>query len=165
MGPSCEERIMQRSDHPPRAEEAIPALFGELYEALPAPDRCRLVEALIRPLGVLSLMAVAHGIFAGIRLRNGPREVRVSPAQLGRVTCSDVIALVAHAQQVSVETVDGLAPWIGATPHPSAAAAADLLVDLLAERSRRRERRDAVWSGARASGPWRSEAAPPHAQT
>jgi hypothetical protein len=91
--------------------------------------------------------------------------VRVSPAQLGRVTCSDVIALVAHAQQVSVETVDGLAPWIGATPHPSAAAAADLLVDLLAERSRRRERRDAVWSGARASGPWRSEAAPPHAQT
>mgnify|MGYP003598105621 CR=1 FL=1 len=50
-----------------------------------------------------------------------------------------VAALVDHAQQVSVETVDQLAQWLGASPLLSGSAAAALLVSLLVQRARSRQ--------------------------
>lgn len=123
---------------PPQA--AIPELIAEVYEMAPPADRRRMLEQLLRPLGVLSLVAIAHGVFASIRFRSGWSELHIQLEELARVHASDVVALVEHAQQVSVETVDGLAQTLSSTPTLAASAAGALLVALLVERSRRRQR-------------------------
>ena len=127
-------------------DAAIPALLGEVYEAAPASERSRLVEQLVRPLGLLSLVAVAGGVFAGIRLRGGWPDFHVRLEDLPSVRASDVMALAEHAQQVSVEAVDGLAQVLAGSPVLAGSAAAALLVTLLVQRSRRR-------AGARSEPP------------
>ena len=116
----------------------IPELVAEVYEAATATERGRLIEQLLRPLGVLSLVAVADGIFAKIRLRSGWQDLSVRLEDLQNVRASHVKALVDHAQQVSVEAVDGLAQIITASPVMSGSAAAALLVAVLMQRARSR---------------------------
>jgi hypothetical protein len=116
----------------------IPQLVAEVYEAAPAAERGRLLEQLLRPLGVLSLVAIADGIFAKIRFRGGWQELHVRLEDIQNVRAAQVVALVDHAQQVSVETVDGLAQWLTAAPFLSGSAAAALLLSLLVQRARSR---------------------------
>lgn len=128
----------------PTVDAAIPALLGEVYEAAPVSERSRLVEQLMRPLGLLSLVAVAGGVFAGIRLRGGWPEFHVRLEDLPSVRASDVMALAEHAQQVSVEAVDGLAQVLAGSPVLAGSAAAALLVTLLVQRSRQRAARSGL---------------------
>jgi hypothetical protein len=126
----------------PIREASIPELFAEVYLSAPAPERGRLLEHLMRPLGVLSLFGIAGGIFAHIRLRSGWKEITVRLEDIQNVRASEVIALVDHAQQVSVEAVDGLAQLLVSSPVMSASAAAALLVTLLLRRARLRQSGD-----------------------
>jgi hypothetical protein len=127
------------------SEASIPELFAEVYGAVPAVERGRLLEQLMRPLGVLSLFGIAGGIFANIRFRSGWKDIQ-------RVSASEVVTLVDHVQQVSVETVDGMAQLLAASPVLSGSAAAALLVALLLRRAQSREagvgRIDAKSSGS-----------------
>jgi hypothetical protein len=115
-------------------------LVGHVYETAPVAERGRLLEQLLRPLGLLSLVAVANGIFAQIRLRNGWQDLHVRVEDAQKVRASDVIALVEHVQQVSVEAVDGLAKLLGASPILASSAAAVLLMTWLMQRQRARTR-------------------------
>ncbi|MDE2452107.1 MAG: hypothetical protein KGL43_00815 [Burkholderiales bacterium] len=123
---------------PPATEDRIPELVGAVYALAPAPERGRMIEHLLRPLGVLSLVAVAGGIFAKIRFRSGWQDMHVRLDDLLNVKPGDVVALADHAQQVSVETVDSLAQMLAASPMLAGTAAAVLLATLLIQRSRRR---------------------------
>ncbi len=76
----------------PVSEMTIPALVAQVYESAPAAERCRLVETLLRPLGVLSLVAIANGIFAEIRFRNAGQELRVHVDDLQNVHADDMMA-------------------------------------------------------------------------
>ncbi|MBK7547661.1 MAG: hypothetical protein IPI20_07415 [Rhodoferax sp.] len=71
--------------------------------------RKRLVEHLMKPLGILSLAAVANGIFVKIRFKGGWSDglARMDDAQ--GVQVGDVIDLASFAQQVS--TPKPLAAW------------------------------------------------------
>lgn len=120
------------------APEAIPALVAEVYAAAPMAERGRLLETLLRPLGVLSLVAVADGIFAKVRFRSGWPDLQVQPQELTGVRGADVAALVDHVQQVSVETVDGLVQTIAASPWLAGSAAAAVLVAALLRRAQAR---------------------------
>lgn len=120
------------------AEVVIPRLVAEVYEAAPENERAHLLEQLLRPLGVLSLVAIAGGIFAKIRFRSGWQDLKVPLEDLHQVHAADVMALVDHAQQVSVETVDGLAQMLIASPALASSAAAALLVAALVQRASRR---------------------------
>jgi hypothetical protein len=120
-------------------EHAIPDLIGQVYEVAPPPERGRMLELLIQPLGVLSLVAIAHGIFAAIRFRSGAREINIQLDELGRVQASDVVALAQHVQQVSVEAVDSLAHLLANSPQLAASATAALLLAMLVKRSRIRQ--------------------------
>jgi hypothetical protein len=124
---------------PGHSEFSIPELVAAVYEAAPEVERGHLLEQLLRPLGVLSLMAVADGVFAKIRFRSGWQELTVRLEELRNVRSSHVVALVDHAQQVSVEAVDGLAQILIASPVMSGSAAAALLVALLVQRARARQ--------------------------
>ena len=118
---------------------SIPELFAQVYAAAPAVERGRLLEQLMRPLGVLSLFGIAGGIFANIRFRSGWKEVSVRLEDIHAVRASEVMALVDHVQQVSVETVDGMAQLLTASPLLSGSAAAALLVTLLLRRAQSRQ--------------------------
>jgi hypothetical protein len=124
------------------SEAAIAQLVGQVYEIAPLAERRRLLEHLIKPLGVLSLVAVANGIFASIRFRSGwpDMQIRVEDAQ--NVQVRDVITLVSYVQQVSVHAVDGLAGVLAASPVMTGSAAASLLITLLVQRSRSRRAED-----------------------
>jgi hypothetical protein len=120
------------------SDVTVAQLVAEVYEAATAVDRGRLLEQLLRPLGVLSLVAVAGGIFAKIRFRSGWQQLDVRLDDLHNVRAADVAALVDHAQQVSVEAVDGLAQLLTSSPVMASSAAAALLVSVLLQRARSR---------------------------
>lgn len=140
---------VQRGPVDPASEIAIPQWVAEVYESAPAAERGHLLEQLLRPLGVLSLVAIADGIFAKIRFRSGWQDLSVRLEDIQNVRASHVVALVEHAQQVSVETVDGLAQMLTSSPILASSTAAALLVTVLLERARSR-RTGAVDAGAAA---------------
>ncbi|MDD2880916.1 MAG: hypothetical protein PHQ58_10780 [Rhodoferax sp.] len=120
----------------------VPQLVGQVYEAAPAADRGHMLEQLLRPLGVLALVAVADGVFAKIRFRGGWPDLHVRLEDAQNVQASDVITLVDYVQQVSVQAVDGLAQMLTMTPMMATSAAAGLLVTLLVQRARTRRAND-----------------------
>jgi hypothetical protein len=117
-------------------------LVGQVYEAAPVVERRRLLEQLLRPLGLLSIVAVANGVFAQFRLRGDWRELQVQLEDVQGIRASDVMALVEHVQQVSVEAVDGLAQLLARSPVLASSAAAALLMTWLLQRARNRRATD-----------------------
>ncbi len=132
------QRTKLESINIPVCEATIAQLVGQVYEIAPPAERRRLLEHLIKPLGVLSLVAVANGIFASIRFRSGWPDLHVRVEDARNVQARDVITLVNHVQQVSVHAVDGLAQLLLASPVMTGSAAASLLITLLVKRSRNR---------------------------
>lgn len=120
------------------SEAHIAHLVGQVYALAPATVRTRLLEHLLKPLGVLSIVAVANGIFANIRFRSGLSDLQVHVEDAQRVQPSDVITLVNYVQQVSIHAVDGLADLLAASPVLTGSAAAALLITLLVQRARTR---------------------------
>jgi hypothetical protein len=130
------------------SDVTIAQLVGEVYESAPAVDRGRFLEQLLRPLGVLSLVGIADGIFAKIRFRSGWQDLSVRLDDIQTVRSDHVIALVDHAQQVSVEAVDGLAQMVSSSPVMATSAAAALLVTVLVQRARSRRTDSAMTDAA-----------------
>ena len=97
---------------------------------------------MIKPLGILSLVAVANGIFADIRFHSGWPNPHVQIEDARNVQASDVIALVERVQQVSVDSVNGLARMLSASPMMTGSAAAAVLVTILMQRARTRREGD-----------------------
>ncbi len=132
--------------NPEAGTEALPLdipiaqLVGQVYELAPVSERSRMLELLLRPLGVLSLLAVANGIFAKIRFRSGWQDMHIHLEDAQNVQVKDVIALVERVQQVSVESVDSLAHLIKASPVLAGSAVAALLATVLLQRALARPR-------------------------
>jgi len=121
---------------------SVPQLVGQVYAAAPAVDRSHMLEHLLRPLGVLALVAVADGVFAKIRFRGGWPDLHVRLEDAQNVQASDIVTLVDYVQQVSIHAVDGLAQMLATTPMMATSAAAGLLVTLLLQRARSRRAND-----------------------
>lgn len=119
----------------PAPETALAQLVAEVYETAPPAERSRLLEHLLRPLGVLALVVIADGIFAKIRFRSGWPDLRVRFEDAQHVRASHVVALVERVQQVSVESLDGLVQLLLASPMMASSAAAVLLVSALLQRA------------------------------
>lgn len=126
----------------PVTEAAIAQLVGQVYASAPPSVRSRLLEHLIKPLGVLSLAVVANGIFASIRFRSNWPELKVRMEDVQSVQPRDVIALVHSVQQVSAHAVDGLAQLLSSSPVMAGSAAASVLVTVLLQRARNRRADD-----------------------
>ena len=123
-------------------EIPIAQLVAQVYESAPPALRSRLLEHLLRPLGVLALVAVANGIFANIRFRSGWPDIHVRVEDAQNVQTSDMVALVDYVQQVSVTSIDGLARMLTASPVIAGSAAGALLVTVLMQRARTRRAGD-----------------------
>lgn len=92
-----------------------------------------MLEFLLRPLGVLALVAIADGVFAKIRFRSGWPDLHVSLEDANRVQRDDIAQLVDHVQHVSIDAIDGLAGIVASSPVIASSAAAALLVAMLVQ--------------------------------
>ena len=118
---------------------AIAQLVGQVYESAPPAVQKRLLSQLIQPLGLLSLAAVANGIFASLRFRSAEVDVQARLESVNNsVQTHDVITLVNYVQQVSSQAVDGLAEMLSASPMAAGSAAAAVLISVLMQRARKR---------------------------
>lgn len=128
--------VVPRPHQPNPAPDAlISELVGQVFESAPAGERSQLLRHLIRPLGVLSLVGIANGIFAKLRFRGGWSDCLINVDDIRSVHADDVVVLVNHVQQISVEAVDGLAQLLMRSPALVGSAAAVLLISLLLERA------------------------------
>ena len=117
----------------------VSTLVAAVYEEAPAAERKRLLEQLLRPLGLLSLLAVANGIFARIGLRGPWTPLQVQPDDLSQVQSSDVAALADYLQQLGIHTFDGLREVLSNSPALMGSAAAALLLAVLAQHMQRKK--------------------------
>lgn len=117
-------------------------LVGSVYATAPPVEKTRLVAHLMKPLGILSLVAVANGVFASIRFRGASNQFPMGIDDVQNVQASDVIALASYAQQVSMDAVNGLAQILATSPAMMSSAAALLLVQILIRQSRKRQVND-----------------------
>ena len=120
------------------AETLVPQLVGQVFEAAPPPVKLALMDALLRPLGVLSVVAVAGGVFGKIRFHPNWPRLQDDTDLMRRVTSTDIVELVNHAQKVSFTVLDNLARVVGSSPAVTYSAAATLLMAVLVHRQRQR---------------------------
>ena len=113
----------------------LPKLIGQVYESAPVTLRARIIEQLMRPLGLLGLMAVADGVFAAMRLRDRSPVPSIRVEDVNAVSTGDVVALANWAQQVSGDAVSGLSKVISTSPVLASSAAAAVLVSMLMRRA------------------------------
>ena len=118
---------------------SIAQLVGRVYESAPPAVQKRLLAQLIRPLGLLSLAAVANGIFASLRFRGTELDTQAGLEGIRSVQTHDVITLVNYVQQVSIQAVDGLADMLATSPMVASSTAAAVLVSVLMQRARKRK--------------------------
>lgn len=127
------QRVLQAFERasPVVRQRMLSQLVVVAFQSASSAGRRHLLERLVRPLGLLSLAAVAGGIFAKIRLRSHWQDVQVQFDDVQNVRASDLGALVDHVQQVSVEAVAGVAQVIAASPWMTGSAVAAVLVTVL----------------------------------
>lgn len=123
---------------PATQADTLPTLVARVYAEAPPLERGRLLEHLMAPLGLLSLAAVADGVFSKITLGNGWSSLKVTPEDAKRVGSGDVVALVSHVQQVSMQAIEGLSKVIATSPVLAGSAAAALLLAYLAKQAKSR---------------------------
>jgi hypothetical protein len=115
-------------------ERMLNLLVGGAYEAAPLPVRNSLLEHLIRSVGVLGLVTVAGGIFAGIRLRGGWPNVLVNPDDLQSINKADVVALVDYVQTVSAGALLDVAQLLASNPALTGSGAVAVLAAIMLRR-------------------------------
>ena len=116
---------------PAMQRHMLTQLVTQIYGAAPPTFKRLLLDRLIRPLGLLSLVTVANGIFARLRLRGGWPHLQARVEDLQNIQLSDVAALADRAQLVSRSALAQLASLIAASPVLAGSAAATLLVMLV----------------------------------
>jgi hypothetical protein len=125
-----------------RSDQDMPELVAQLYCDASPPEKSRLLELLVRPLGLLPLFALADGVFARIWFRNGQDRLQIRVEDALAVSGQDIATLVAYVQQSSVEVLDGLLQIINASPALASSAAAIVVMLVLQRRARRAQGRN-----------------------
>ena len=127
---------------PNTPEHEVADLVSQVYALAPVAERERLLLALLPTAGLFSLVAVANGVFARIRLDEHWPSLHWLRDELVRVQPSDVSALVERLQFTRSDALDGLMQWAGTSPVLASSAAAGVLVTLLMHRKRQRTASD-----------------------
>ena len=117
----------------PEGVDPVPALLGRVYAEAPPPLKSRMLEQLLKPLGLLSLATVCNGAFTNLALT---RNWAIQPDLVQKVDSKQIMALTIYVQQVSVHAVTSLSHVLTSSPLLQGSVAASALVALLIKRSR-----------------------------
>lgn len=93
---------------PNTPEHEVAELLGHVYAQAPDAERERLLVTLLPAAGLLSLVAVANGVFARIRLSEQWPSLRWLHDELVSVQPTDASALVERLQFTHSDALDGL---------------------------------------------------------
>jgi hypothetical protein len=110
---------------------AIVELIAKAYDEAPPVMRRRVLEHLLRPLGILSIVGVANGAFARVCDRAGWSDFSIRVEDTHKIESSHVLALAAYVQQFSDKAFHGLLQVFGSSPALASSATAALLVAIL----------------------------------
>lgn len=113
-------------------------LVGQVYETISAQEQSKLLGQLMRPLGILSLVGVANGVFAKLWFRSGQQIAHIRVDDAHQIQAGDVADLVEFVQQVSAETVNAVVDMLAKSPTLTGSTAAALLAATLIRRGRLR---------------------------
>lgn len=119
--------------------DAVPTLVAAVYEAAAPAERKHLLEQLLQPLGLLSLAAVANGMFARFGLRGGWTPLQLQADEVQSVQSQDVAVLADYLQQLGIHTFDGVCQVLSNSPALMGTAAATVLLALLSTQIQRRK--------------------------
>lgn len=120
-------------DHaPPRGGDTLlPLYVAGVFREAPARFRAELVECLMRPMGALGLVAVAGGVFAGVRQRHGWSRLSVTLEDVARISADQVLELAAYLQQAAPEVFTSVGELVSAQPAVAGGLSAVLLLHVL----------------------------------
>ena len=88
---------------------AAARLVARVYRSASEPLRADMLACLLRPLGTLSLVAVASGAFAGLLLRDGAAPDRIPLEEVARYSSEQILELAHFAYEVDPGTLEQLA--------------------------------------------------------
>ena len=117
-------------------------LVARVYGDAPAEMRRAILISIAKPLGLLSLVAVANGVFSKAVFQDSQATPHISLEQIPSIALQDVWTLIDFAYQVSGNAFNELAQLIPASPSVAATASALLLLTWIAQRKRRRRHTD-----------------------
>ncbi len=121
---------------PRRQHQMLAQLVAKVFEGAPAAVRVQLLEHLLSPVGVVSLMTIANGIFTRLRFRGGWPDTHLRAEDVQAVRSEDVMALVVHMVQSHGAVVNAMADVLLARPELAGSGAAAVLVAILRQRTR-----------------------------
>jgi hypothetical protein len=130
-----------------RIANCVPRLISRLYRTADLSARADILAALIKPLGLLGLAAVASGAFAGFVQRHRGASMQIGLGEAGRYTSAQVLELARFVEQVDAEALQQVAGM--ALDGPAGFTTFGVAIALLVVRQYRRHRRD---RGAAGSG-------------
>lgn len=123
----------RRRPDDPAQTRLVSALVGRVYEPSPAPQRARLLEALLRSGSVYALMPVAGGAFARLRGRDAAwRDFRLTAEDVRPIGTDAVQALAQRVLPLHPPVIADLLRAVDAVPFLARPAAADELRAALA---------------------------------
>lgn len=119
----------------PDASELMPLWVSDVYAESPAELRARLLECLLKPVGVLGLVAVAGGAFAALRQRTGWQRLNVTLDDTLSYTSDQVLELATYLQQSTPDVFSHVADLLVGSPTALTGLSAVLLLHALRRRN------------------------------
>jgi hypothetical protein len=126
---AAERGVPRMSLGPRRGPVAhIPKLIAAAYSEATGPLRVRLLECLLRPVGVLGLVAIAAGAFGELLRRGSYQRLEVSLDDAARVTADQMLELARYVEQCSPDTFQQVSSMLADTPLGIASVSGSVLL-------------------------------------
>lgn len=106
----------------------IPKLIAAAYSEATGPLRVKLLECLLRPVGVLGIVAIAAGAFGELLHRGSYKRLDISLDVAARVTKDQTLELACYVEQCSPETFHQIASLLAETPVGIAGVSGSVLL-------------------------------------
>ena len=107
---------------------AVARLVSRVYRAANDAMRANMLASLLRPLGMLSLVAVASGAFARLLQRNGVVPDRISTADITQYSGDQILELALFVHEVNPDALQQLAEQLAQNTMGMTALSATTLV-------------------------------------
>ena len=125
---------LDTAPHRDAPQALLPLWVAGLYREAQAGLRAQLLERLLRPMGLLGLVAVAGGVFAALRQRHGWTSAEVTVEDTASVSADHVFQLVCYLQERTPQALGALSDLLSSQPAALATVSGALLWDLLRRR-------------------------------